>query len=108
MINFIWIQNYFLTLSASFLPTLKFTTFFAAIFISSPVWGFLPTLAGFAFTSHFPQPIKLTSSPFTRASSTTDKKASNFLSASAFVANLPFSANSVTKSFLFILFPLEF
>jgi hypothetical protein len=65
---------------------LNLTTFLAGISTSTPVLGFLPTLAGVSFTSNFPQPTKLISSPFIKISSNRFKTVSSFFSASTFVS----------------------
>src|ERR671917_1710459 len=57
------------------LPALKAGTLEAAIFIFSPVWGFLPSLALRSRTENFPKPVILTSSPPLSASVTTLSKA---------------------------------
>ena len=90
------------TLSARLFPALNLTTFLAGIATSSPVLGFLPVLAGVSFTSNFPHPIKLTSSPFTNVSSNKSNNVFSFLSASAFVSKFPFTAYKSTNSFFFI------
>src|SRR5215218_614729 len=57
------------------LPALKAGTLEAAIFIFSPVWGFVPSLALRSRTENFPKPVILTSSPPLSASVTTLSKA---------------------------------
>src|SRR5918998_2091778 len=57
------------------LPGLKAGTLCAGIFIFSPVWGFLPSLALRSRTENFPKPVILTSSPPLSASVTTLSKA---------------------------------
>src|SRR3712207_689964 len=66
-----------LPISASLraLPALKEGTLEALIFIFSPVWGFLPSLALRSLTENFPKPVILTSSPPLSASVTTRWKA---------------------------------
>src|SRR5918998_6115794 len=64
------------------LPALKAGTLEAAIFIFSPVWGFLPSLALRSRTENLPKPVILTSSPLLSASVTTLSKAPKCLWAS--------------------------
>src|SRR5215212_2518373 len=64
------------------LPALKAGTLEAAIFIFSPVWGFLPSLALRSRTENFPKPVILTSSPLLSASVTTLSKAPKYFWAS--------------------------
>src|SRR3712207_7325089 len=66
-----------LPISASLraLPALKAGTLWAGIFIFSPIWGFLPSLALRSRTENFPKPVILTSSPPLSASVTTLSKA---------------------------------
>src|SRR3712207_5777239 len=73
-----------LPISASLraLPALKAGTLWAGIFIFSPVWGFLPSLALRSRTENFPKPVIRTSSPPLSASVTTRSKASRCLCAS--------------------------
>src|SRR5215213_1896180 len=60
------------------LPALKAGTLEAAIFIFSPVWGFLPSLALRSRTENLPKPVILTSSPLLSASVTTSSKAPKY------------------------------
>ena len=48
------VKAYFTWLESS-LPALNFTTFFAAILISFPVWGFLPFLPALLDTEKVPK-----------------------------------------------------
>src|SRR5918997_3434691 len=64
------------------LPALKEGTLEALIFIFSPVWGFLPSLALRSLTENLPKPVILTSSPALSASATTRSKAPKCLWAS--------------------------
>src|SRR5829696_1655925 len=64
------------------LPALKPGTLEAAIFIFSPVWGFLPSLALRSRTENFPKPVILTSSPLLSVSVTARSMAPRYLWAS--------------------------
>src|SRR3712207_238044 len=90
------------TFSANAFPALNLTTFLAGTFIFSFVLGFTQVLASRTEVSNFPNPMKATPSPETKVSSTVFKKAATNFSASVFVFNSAFFANSAIKSFLFI------
>ena len=70
-----------LTVSFKALPALNTGALEAGIFISALVWGFLPFLAALCLTSKVPNPTNWTFSPFLRAPSTDDTKASKAASA---------------------------
>ena len=55
-------------------PALNFGTLLAGIWIFSPVWGFTPWRAPRSLTENFPKPVKLTSPPRLRVSSTTSEE----------------------------------
>src|SRR5215212_8911658 len=86
------------------LPALKEGTFWAAIFIFWPVWGFLPSLALRSLTENFPKPVIWTSSPLLSASVTTSSKASKCFCASLFGTSA-FSAILSISSFFFMIAP---
>src|SRR3712207_1207458 len=97
-----------LPISASLraLPALKDGTLEAAIFIFSPVWGFLPYLALRSRTENFPKPVILTSSPLLSASVTTRSKAPKYFCAS--LSGTPASSAILSiSSVLFIVAPLS-
>src|ERR687894_123296 len=87
------------------LPALKEGTLEALIFIFSPVWGFLPSLALRSLTENFPKPVILTSSPPLSASVTTRSKAPKYSWASLAVTPAS-SAILSMSSVLFMAFPL--
>jgi hypothetical protein len=57
-------EGFYLTEVANLEPALNLATFFAAILISFPVCGFLPTLAFLLATDQVPKPISVTLSFF--------------------------------------------
>jgi len=48
-------------------PALNTGTFFAAIFIVAPVWGFLPVRAFLLLTRNVPKPTSVTAAPYLSA-----------------------------------------
>jgi len=69
-------SNYLFTASANSVPALNFTTFLAGTLITSPVRGFLASLASLSATDQAPKPTIETLSPLVRAFSTLEKNAS--------------------------------
>src|SRR5215208_6988961 len=82
------------------LPALKAGTFWAAIFIFWPVWGFVPSLALRSLTENLPKPVIWTSSPALSASVTTSSKASKCFWASLLGAPVSLAILSITFFFM--------
>src|SRR5664280_1374021 len=63
------IDKFLIYFTASFkpFPALNTATFFAAILMALPVWGFLPVRAFLFLTANVPNPTSVTESPFLSA-----------------------------------------
>ena len=96
-------KNYALTISFKAFPALNLGALEAAMCITSPLRGFLPSLAALSDTSKVPNPTNWIFSPFFNSSATTSVKAFNAFSAS-FLDNSVFFAIAATNSVLFIKF----
>jgi hypothetical protein len=97
--------NSYFTASFKGFPAINFGTLIAAIYISSPVRGFLPLRAFLFVTLNVPNPTNDTVSPFPSASVMLERTTSTAVWASFLVFKT--SATALTKSALFMFFLLS-
>ena len=92
-------MSYFNALLKRF-PGLNLATRLAGIFISFPVWGFLPILAFLLATEKVPKPVRLNLSPLFNAFVTDAVKAFIAFSADAFEILASFEMVVITSAFV--------
>src|SRR5665647_1372500 len=80
-------------------PALNTGTFFAAILMTSPVWGFLPVRAFLLLTPNVPNPTSVTASPFLSAFWIAASVAPT-ASAASFLLHVTFATSSIKSALL--------
>jgi hypothetical protein len=100
-------MSYLLTVSLKALPAENFGSFFAAILIVAPVWGFLPVLAFLFESENVPKPTRATLSPFLTALVIASIAPSRALPAQAFVLPDAAAIFSIKSAFVMLLPPYK-